>query len=283
MKRGYADTPEGQVHYTTAGQGRPLLLLHQTGSSRHYWRLMPLLAKEYQVYAPDTLGSGNSDPLPPNVQMPDLARNVVHLMDFLGIQKAHVFGLHTGNKIGTELAAGWPQRVDRLILCGQTHSIQAEHGDLLAVLGARVTQRLQKFEASADGSHLVKQWAKDFSRLTAAWWDTTSIAHETLTPELLQRRMERIVDYLQQARDEAEKYRAIFAMDLGARMRQIKADTLIIEVRVPDEAHLPTQGPKLVKLIPNSRLATVAHTTGGIVVESSAADELARLILDFLR
>lgn len=282
MKRGYADTPEGQVHFTVAGEGAPLLLLHQTGSSRQFWRLMPLLAKMYKVYALDTLGSGNSDPLPANVQIPDLARNVIHVMDFLGIGKAHIFGHHTGNKIGTELAAGWPQRVDRLILCGHTHSIQAEHADLVAVMGGRVTPRLKNFEAAADGSHLVKQWAAEFSKLSAAWWDTTSFAHEALTPELFQHRKEHIMDLLQ-ARDEAEKYRAIFTMDLGARMRQIKASTLIIEVRVPEESHLSPQGQKLLKLIPDSRLATVLHNTGGIVVEASVADELAGLILDFLR
>ncbi len=282
MKRGYADTPEGQVHYTTAGEGAPLILLHQTGSSRQYWRLMPLLAKQYKVYALDTLGSGNSDPLPPNVQIPDLARNVVHVMDFLGIPKAHIFGHHTGNKIGTELGASWPQRVDRLILCGHTHSIQAEHQDLVAVLGGRVMPRLQQFEAAPDGSHVVKEWAAEFSRLSAAWWDTATYAHQELTAEMFEHRKEHIVDHLQ-ARGEAEKYGAILAMDLGARMRQIRVKTLIIEVRVPDEAHLSPQGEKLLKLIPGSRLATVEHTAGGIIVEAPAADQLARLILDFLR
>lgn len=282
MKRGYADTPEGQVHYTTDGQGDPLILLHQTGSSRQYWRLMPLLAKHYKVYAPDTLGSGNSDPLPPNVEIPDLARNVVHFMDALGIPKAHIFGHHTGNKIGTELGAGWPQRVNRLILCGQTHSIQAEHKDQVSVMGGRVMPRLQKYEDAADGSHLVKQWAAEFSRLTAAWWDTASFAQQKLTPELFEHRKEFIVGHLL-ARGEAEKYRAILSMDLGGRMREIKVKTLIIEVRVPEEAHLSPQGAKLIKLIPDSRLVTIEHTTGGIVVEAPAADAIARIILDFLR
>ena len=53
MKRGYADTPHGQIHYMTMGEGEPLLLLHQTGSSRQYWKLMPLLAGSYRTFAPD--------------------------------------------------------------------------------------------------------------------------------------------------------------------------------------------------------------------------------------
>ena len=232
MKRGYADTAEGQIHYMSAGEGQPLLLLHQTGSSRQYCKLMPILAQRYRTFAPDNLGSGNSDRLPPNVQIPDLARSMVHFMDFLGIEKAHIFGFHTGNKIATEMAAAWPSRVDRLILCGKTHSIMADHEALNFALKAVVGPSIRKFEPAPDGSHLLKQWAADFGAMTSLWWDTTNFARETLTPDLLQRRKERIIEQLQM-RDLAEAYRAIFAFDLGARMRQIKARTLIIEVETP--------------------------------------------------
>jgi pimeloyl-ACP methyl ester carboxylesterase len=281
MKRGYADTAEGQIHYMSAGAGEPLLLLHQTGSSRQYGKLMPILAQRYRTFAPDNLGSGNSDPVPPAVQIPDLARSMIHFMDFLGLEKAHIFGFHTGNKIATEMAAAWPSRVDRLMLCGKTHSIMAEHEALNSALKAVVGPTIRKFEPAPDGSHMVKQWAADFGVLTGLWWDTTNCVREMLTADLLQRRKERVIDKLQM-RDLAEVYRAIFAFDLGARMRQVKARTLIIEVETPEEAHLERQGGKLVKLIPGSRLATVAHTKGGLVVEAEA-EELARLILDFLK
>lgn len=281
MKRGYADTPQGQIHYLTAGEGEPLLLLHQTGSSRQYWRLMPLLAEKYKTFAPDNLGSGNSDPLPPKVQIADLARSMIDFMDFLGIKKAHIFGFHTGNKIATEVAATWPSRVDRLILCGQTHSIMAEHEALNAAMKTVVETSIRKFEPAPDGSHLVKQWAADFGYLATAWWDTTSFSREKLSPELFQRRKELIIEQLQ-IREVGEVYRAIFAFDLGARMRQIKARTLIIEVATPQEEQLGRQGEKLIKLIPNSQLATVEHAAGGIVVEAKA-EEFARLILDFLK
>ncbi len=256
MKRSYADTPEGQIHYITAGEGEPLLLLHQTGSSRQYWKLMSLLAGGYRTFAPDNLGSGNSDPLPPNIQIADLARSMVHFLDFLGIEKVNIFGFHTGNKIATEMAAGWPSRVDRLMLCGHTHSIIPEHEALNAAIKAIAGPFIRKFEPEPDGSHLVKQWAADFGDVVSTWWDTTNLAREELTPELLQRRKERVIDQLQ-LRDVSEVYRAIFAFDLGTRMQQIKARTLIIEVATPQEEHLGRQGEKLLKIVPGSRLATV--------------------------
>jgi hypothetical protein len=53
-------------------------------------------------------------------------------------------------------------------------------------------------------------------------------------------------------------------------------------VATPQEEHLGRQGEKLVKLVPSSRLATVEHTAGDNVVEAEA-EELAKLILDFLQ
>lgn len=279
MRRGYADTPEGQIHYTTAGEGEPLLLLHQTGSSRQYWKLQPLLARRYRTFALDNLGSGNSDPLPPEVRIADLARSTVHVMDALGLEKAHVFGFHTGNKIGTEMAAAWPARIDRLVLCGQTHSVMAEHDALNDALSSVVASSIRTFAPEPGGAHLLKQWAAEFAAVTAAWWDTANLGEE-VTPAALERRRERVVDHLQ-LRDVAAVYRAIFAFDLGARMRDVTVPTLLIEVLTPAEAHLPRQGEKLVKLIPGSRLATVEHTTGGLAVEARA-EELAALVFDFL-
>ena len=281
MRRGYADTPQGQIHYRTAGEGEPLLLLHKTGSSRQYWRLMPLLSQSCRTIAPDNLGSGNSDPLPRNVTIADMARSMIDLLDFLEIEEANIFGFHTGNKIATEMAAAWPSRVKNLILCGHTHSIMADHEALNEALTAVVAPSLRTFEPASDGSHLVKQWAADFGAVTNLWWDTARLDREKLTPELFQRRKERVIDKLQ-IRDLTAVYRAIFAFDLGKRMQQVKARTLIIEVATPQERHLERQGGKLVKLIAGSRLATVEHTSGGIVVEAEA-DRLAELIQSFLR
>ena len=61
--RGYADTSLGQIHYVEAGEGPPIVLLHQTASSSvMYARAMPLLAANYRAIAIDTPGFGMSDP-----------------------------------------------------------------------------------------------------------------------------------------------------------------------------------------------------------------------------
>ena len=280
MKRGYADTPEGQIHYYVEGEGEPLLLMHATGSSRQFWKLMPLLAKRFRVYAFDNLGAGGSDPLPPDVAIQDMARSFIHALDALGIEKTHIFGLHTGNKVGTEMAAGWPDRINRLILIGHTHSIMADQQELNDALGHVVASSVRRYEPDAAGGHLLKHWAADFQRLSTTWWDTESLTAKPLTPELLELRKERVIDFLQ-LRENHEVYRAIFAFDLGERMRQIQAETLIIEVRVPSEAHLPPQGELLVERVPRSRLFTLDNPAGGQAVDVKA-EELARVTIEFL-
>jgi pimeloyl-ACP methyl ester carboxylesterase len=281
MKRGYVDTPEGQLHYYEEGAGEPLLMLHATGSSRSLMKLMPLLSKHYRVFAIDSLGEGMSDPLPPGAQIPDLARSYVHFMDALRIDKAHLFGLHTGNKVGTELGAEWPARLMGLILCGQTHSIQAEHKDQLSVMGARERPMLKRFEPAADGSDRIKEWATQFNYISSLWWGTDGTAQNDYTPEILQSRKDQVIDVLQ-LRGMPEKYKAIFAYDLGGRMRAIKVKkTLVIELRIPAEKHLAPQGPRILVRIRNSELVTIEHDGNGRAYEAKAG-EIAGAIISYL-
>ncbi|NIR60047.1 MAG: alpha/beta fold hydrolase, partial [Gammaproteobacteria bacterium] len=65
LHRAFADTSLGQIHYRKAGEGPPLVLLHNTWlSSRMFFGVIPDLAREFTVYALDTLGQGDSDPAP---------------------------------------------------------------------------------------------------------------------------------------------------------------------------------------------------------------------------
>ena len=118
MRRGYADTPVGQIHYRELGGGPPLLLLHMTASSSALFeRVAPLLAEGRRVIAMDTPGFGLSDPPPgPDGAIEHYGRAVVGLLDALGIDAADVVGFHTGATIALELATVAPARVGRLVL-----------------------------------------------------------------------------------------------------------------------------------------------------------------------
>jgi pimeloyl-ACP methyl ester carboxylesterase len=127
--RAYASSRYGQLHYRIAmPQGPvtapPLLCLHQTPSNGYEWTpLIPGLARDRVVIAPDTPGYGNSDAPPAPASIPDFAGVVQALMDDLAAQGViaggafDVMGAHTGSIIATHLAVT-DARVRRLVLFG---------------------------------------------------------------------------------------------------------------------------------------------------------------------
>ena len=285
MKRGFANTDEGQIYYYELGEGRPLILLHPSPQSgRVYWRLAPELASRFRVIVPDTLGFGQSDPLPSGTSMPRLAHCVTQLMNHLQIDGSHFFGFHTGNKIATALAAGHAGRVDRLILCGQTHSLVPDQSARISAFGP-ITDRYFESKAaqqSADSAGLAHmQWATetfaDFSRL---WWDNRAIGEFGYTKELRRYLSARIMDLLQAKESTTEIYSANFEFDFEAALREIASPTLIIEVTSAAEAHLGAQAAPLAALMQNGTHATIEDGDREVLEMRTA--EVHSLILDFL-
>ncbi|HEX9547742.1 MAG TPA: alpha/beta fold hydrolase, partial [Acidimicrobiales bacterium] len=90
---GRVDVDGVGIEYETAGEGRPVLLLHGFPDSSRLWRhQVPALAGAgFQVVVPDLRGYGRSDK-PEAVEaysLPLLAGDVVAVLADLGIAKAH--------------------------------------------------------------------------------------------------------------------------------------------------------------------------------------------------
>jgi pimeloyl-ACP methyl ester carboxylesterase len=111
----YVDTGDLRQHVVTGGDGPPLLLVHGWPETWYAWRLvMPGLAPDFQVIAPDQRGCGLSGKPPGGYDTGTLAADLVALMDALGHQRFAVAGHDTGMWIGYALAGDHPGRVDRL-------------------------------------------------------------------------------------------------------------------------------------------------------------------------
>lgn len=99
----------------------PLLLISGAGGRKEGWsRQNAHFRKAFRVIVPDNRGMGDSSVLDTPTTMRDLAEDLVLLLDHLEIARAHVWGVSMGGAIAQELALGWPDRVDRLVL-GCTH------------------------------------------------------------------------------------------------------------------------------------------------------------------
>lgn len=180
MKRGYVDTPEGQVHYVEDGIGDPILLLHQSPrSSRMYYKLMPLLATEYRAIAIDMLGYGYSDSPPgggarygePQNEVDSLmnvARNITHVLDALEIEKVHLMGWHTSAMIAGETAANWPERIGTLIVFAYTFLANKRETDIVAEMRTMGT-RWPQMTHVAEGSHMTSLWMRAYNNVLRYW------------------------------------------------------------------------------------------------------------------
>jgi pimeloyl-ACP methyl ester carboxylesterase len=111
----YVDTGGLRQHVVTGGQGPPLLLVHGWPQTWYAWRLvMPALAREFTVVAPDQRGTGLSGRPEDGYDTGTLAGDLAALMGALGHERFAVAGHDTGMWIGYALAADHPGRVARL-------------------------------------------------------------------------------------------------------------------------------------------------------------------------
>jgi len=281
MKRGYANTPEGQIHYYTHGHGETLLMLHETPrSARSFAPLMRLLGGKFRCVAADNPGFGNSDALPAKAKMEDVARCMTHVLDTQGIERAHVIGFHTGNKIAAAMAAGFPARVGRVTLIGMTHSLVVSRRQRDAAIMAIVSKYMASPRESADGAHLLRSWASDYADLAGIWWNPAIMTSRRITDAALRGQEARAIEMLQCRRSIKQIYAMNFGFDLAATLRRVKAPTQVIECCMPEEAHLGAQGPKLVKLLKRGELVTLKNA--GFDATETHAAEIARTAIRFL-
>jgi pimeloyl-ACP methyl ester carboxylesterase len=118
-----ADANGIKTNYLEAGKGDPVVLIHGSGpgvTSYANWRLvLPALAENFRVLAPDMVGFGFSE-RPANIEygVQTWADQVVGLMDTLELPKAHLVGNSFGGAIALRIATQHPDRVGKLVLMG---------------------------------------------------------------------------------------------------------------------------------------------------------------------
>jgi 2-hydroxymuconate-semialdehyde hydrolase len=111
------------INFHDAGSGFPVMLIHGSGpgvSAYANWRLiMPVLARERRVIAPDMAGFGFTQRLPDaDYCMDNWVKQAIDLLDALEIWQADLVGNSFGGALALALAVRHPERVRRLVLMG---------------------------------------------------------------------------------------------------------------------------------------------------------------------
>jgi pimeloyl-ACP methyl ester carboxylesterase len=157
VRRGYAATTTGQVHYRRAAPSKataaPILCLHMSPASGFVFEsLLGRLGTDRDALALDTPGFGASDPLPPYPEIADYARVLLDAVRVLGLDTPiDLLGYHTGASIACEMARQQPATVGRIILISAPVFTAAD----LAALQPYYREE-QLF--TADGDRLRAKW-----------------------------------------------------------------------------------------------------------------------------
>jgi 3-oxoadipate enol-lactonase len=118
--RGVAELGGGaRLAYALAGDpaAPPVLLCRPLGGSMALWgAFADRLATRLRVVAFDPRGVGDSSDVPRGHSTRAMAADALGLLDALGVDRAHVFGLSLGGMVATWLAVDAPGRVGRLVL-----------------------------------------------------------------------------------------------------------------------------------------------------------------------
>ena len=100
------------LHYRDDGRGPPVLMLHGLGNSGQDWEFqVPALLKAgYRVIRPDFFGFGQSARPDSGYGPVPMAQDMLHLLDDLMIERAHLVGYSMGGAVAYQLAVDEPER-----------------------------------------------------------------------------------------------------------------------------------------------------------------------------
>jgi pimeloyl-ACP methyl ester carboxylesterase len=106
------------IHYVETGEGEPILLIPGAFSTYRHWnRIIPYLSKHYKLLCLDYLGVGDSDKPRSGFgyTIEEQADLIVKMIEVLKFSKIQIFGVSYGGAIALNLAARYPEKVDKII------------------------------------------------------------------------------------------------------------------------------------------------------------------------
>jgi 3-oxoadipate enol-lactonase len=103
-----------RIHYERSGSGSPVLFIHAAIADARMWEPQAKAwGTQFDMIRPDLRGFGDSELLPVSYSS---RKDLVGLLDHLGVDRAHVIGCSMGGTAAIDIALEHPERVERLVL-----------------------------------------------------------------------------------------------------------------------------------------------------------------------
>jgi 3-oxoadipate enol-lactonase len=254
------------LYYEEHGSGEPLLLIMGFTVSSIGWRWnIPAFARDFRTIAFDNRGVGQSDKPDAPYSMAMFADDTASVLDRLGIDQAHIFGISMGGMIAQEFALRYPRRVKTLTLgcthCGGSQAVLSKDPDVLNLLADI---------ESAD----VQQAAVVMTKVA-------------VTPWFIQKHMDVLLQLNQLSLEHptpkhgmVRQMQAVQGHDTYERLPQISVPTLVITGK-EDGLVPPENSVTLAQRIPNADLAILANASHLFNIE--LPETTAEIVKEFIR
>jgi 3-oxoadipate enol-lactonase len=255
------------IYYEIHGKGEPLVLIYgYAGHSGLWFRQIPILSKKYQVIAFDNRGVGRSDKPDIPYTMAMMAGDVAGLLDTIGIDTAHIFGISMGGAIAQHFALNYPQRVISLILgcttCGGVHSIQPKPESRAALF---------------DFEPLKKMTPEEFVRQAIPFFFSQEFIEKN--PDIVEKKVAKMLEYPLPIHGAIRQAAATIGHDTYELLPKIKLPTLVIAG--DNDRLIPLENSRiLASRIPKAELVIIKGAGHEFFIED--AEEANKIVLSFL-
>jgi pimeloyl-ACP methyl ester carboxylesterase len=251
-----------EVAWFEAGRGDPLVLVHGLGDDHRAWRrTLPDLVLRHRVLLYDLRGHGETALGDADGTLGQLSRDLVALLDAIGVELANIAGFSLGGTIAMRTAIDHADRVDRLVLVATSSRVGRQAADWYRERRAMVEH---------GDSWLRETLDRDTAEVYAQ-------APNELEEGLLIRRQSTA-----DARGYANACAAMAALNqspLDPELGQIRSPTLIVAADL--DHHCPPKAAEIIGAgIPGSRVEVLRGAGHAIPVERPA--ELAAAVNRFL-
>ncbi len=261
-----------QLHYNDIGSGEEtVVMLHGSGPGASGWanfsrNVEPFVAAGYRVILLDFPGWSKSDPIISKGSRSDLNANALKgMMDAIGLDKAHLIGNSMGGHSAVAFALNNPDRVGKLVLMGGGTGGPSQFVPM-PTEGLKLIGALYRDPTIENLKRMMQVFVYDPSTLTEDLF-------QTRLANMLARR-EHLENFVRSSEINPKQY-----PDLGPRLGEIKAETLVIWGR--DDRFVPLDvGLRLVWGLPNAEMHVFNRC--GHWVQWEHAEKFNRMVLDFL-
>ena len=255
------------IYYEVHGEGEALLLIMgYTANSRWWHPQIPVFYQEYQVIAFDNRGTGRSDKpdIPYTVEM--MEEDTAGLLEALGIDAAHVFGVSMGGMIAQEFALRHPHKVISLILaCTTPGGRNAVMPDEEAMTFLFDTERMKDLTLEEQARELLPfLYSQEFI---------------DRSPKFIDEFIARILEYPTPPHGYQRQGEAIMGFNAYDRLPEIKAPTLVMAGTA--DRLIPVENSRIIaSRISGAELVIFENMGHGFLGE--AVEEVNKTVLDFL-